>query len=72
MKITDEIYGEFDINEEVLIELINCKTIQRLKGISSAGFYPAYPEISYKITNRYNHSIGVFLLLRKYGNNRQK
>ncbi len=64
MRITNEILGEFDITEEVLTELINSKAIQRLKGIDQAGY--SKPFYAYS-RNRYDHTIGVFLLLRKYG-----
>ena len=68
MLINDALYGEFDIQEQVLIDVINSKTLQRLKKITPSGFYPAYyPQMSYKVCSRYKHSIGVFLLLRKYG-----
>ena len=66
MKIIDKLYGEFEINEPVLIDLLNSNALNRLNGISMAGFYPAYPQLSSDEINRYYHSIGVFLLLRKY------
>ena len=66
MIINDAVYGTFEINEPVIIDIINSNIFQRLKNISSAGFYPAYKNLSSKYTNRYNHSIGVFCLLRKY------
>ena len=63
MDIQDRIYGKFEINEKVLTELIESPAIQRLKGINQFGmpqrFYP-YPGFS-----RYEHSIGVMLVLRK-------
>jgi HD superfamily phosphohydrolase len=65
MQIPDRIYGKFDITEPVLIELIDSPAIQRLKGIHQFGmpqrFYP-YPGFS-----RYEHSLGVMLVLRKLG-----
>lgn len=67
MIVFDKVYGEFEVNEPVLIDLLNSKTLNRLNGISMAGFYPAYPQISSDDMSRYYHSIGVFLLLRKYG-----
>lgn len=67
MNLTDVIYGNFIIEESVLSELINSENLQRLRNISSGGYHPAYPAIGSEAMNRYNHSIGVFLLLRKYG-----
>lgn len=59
------VYGEFVIDEPVLIELIQSPSMQRLKKIHQYG-------VSYYITpteefSRYDHSIGVFVLLRQYG-----
>ena len=66
MIINDKLYGTFNINEPILIDLLNSKAISRLKGISMGGYYPAYPIIQSEDLNRYHHSIGVFLLLRKF------
>jgi len=65
MYIEDKIYGRFEVNEPVLIELINSKAMQRLKGIAQFGI----PDDFYyrKGLSRFKHSIGVFLLLRKLG-----
>ena len=38
MKYTDRVYGNFEIEEPVILELINSKTIQRLKDIDQAIF----------------------------------
>jgi len=61
--IKDLVYGKFEINEPVLIELINSKPIQRLKGVWQHGL----PQKYYyrKTFTRYDHSIGVMLILRK-------
>ncbi len=64
MILQNNIFGDFDIKEEVLIELINTSAIQRLKNIDQAGYSKGFFKHS---RNRYNHSIGVFLVLRKYG-----
>ena len=65
MQINDEIYGTFEITEPVLIELINSPSMQRLKGISQQGL----PEHLYytKCFSRYDHSVGVMLILKKTG-----
>lgn len=66
MKI-DSIYGSFDITEPVLIELLNSKELNRLKDISQGGYLPAYKDQEdASVSNRYNHSIGVFCLLRRF------
>ena len=65
MKIVDKIYGEFEITEPVLLALLKSPSILRLKKISQSGlpskFHP-YPSVS-----RYDHSVGVMLLLRRLG-----
>ena len=65
MKIQDAVYGEFDINESILIELIQSKVLSRLEGISQYGI----PDKYYfkENFNRFEHSIGVMILLRKLG-----
>ena len=64
LKLTTE-YGDFDITEPVLIDLINDKFVQRLKNIRQYGVN--YYTVKNPDYNRYDHSVGVFLLLRKYG-----
>lgn len=65
MKYTDRVYGNFEIKEPVVLELINSKTFQRLKGIDQAGYSePHFPGTAH---SRFEHSIGVYLLLKIYG-----
>ena len=57
-------HGEQEITESVIIELISCRTMQRLKGIDQAGYFePFFPGFT---QSRFEHSLGVYLLLRKY------
>ncbi len=65
MIANDRLYGHFSIDEEVLIELINSKPVQRLKKIAQYGVPDEY--YVYKNYSRYEHSIGVMLLVRKLG-----
>ena len=65
MKINDRVYGEFEINEPVLLELINSQPLQRLKGINQAG--GSIYVFSNKTVTRYEHSVGVMLLLYQLG-----
>jgi len=64
MKINSEVYGTEEIKEPVLIELINSKAIQRLKEISQYGMPSEYYHKKSPFT-RYDHSIGVLILLRR-------
>ena len=65
MKIDDSVYGEEEIGEPVLIELINSSAIQRLKEISQFGLPEEYHHR--KVFSRYAHSVGVLILLRRLG-----
>jgi uncharacterized protein len=64
MVIEDSIYGQFEI-EEVLAQLIRSKPVQRLKGIHQGG--AGYLVNKKWNVTRYEHSVGVMLLIRKLG-----
>ncbi|MFH2104674.1 MAG: HD domain-containing protein [Parcubacteria group bacterium] len=64
MQYNDRIYSSVEIKEPVILELIACPAIQRLKEIDCSGYMkPHFPDIE---RSRFEHSLGVFLLLRKY------
>jgi len=63
LKINDVTYGKFEIKEKVIKELIDSKPVQRLKGICQYGVPDEF--YSFKNYSRYEHSVGVMLLLRK-------
>ncbi|KGX88734.1 hypothetical protein N781_09455 [Pontibacillus halophilus JSM 076056 = DSM 19796] len=64
MKLTDKLYGTVEV-EPVLAELVRSKPIQRLKGIHQAGASYLVEE-TWNVT-RYEHSVGVMLLIRRLG-----
>lgn len=64
MKVNDYIYGEFEV-DQVLIELINTKEVQRLKDIHQGG--ASYLVNKKWNTKRYDHSIGTMLLVKMMG-----
>lgn len=65
MKYIDRVYGQFEITKPVILEIINSKTMQRLKDISQAGYFePHFPGTFH---SRFEHSVGVYLLLKMYG-----
>lgn len=64
MIISDVIYGEFEV-DKVLEELILSKPVQRLKGIHQAGASYLMNE-NWNVT-RFDHSVGVMLLIKKLG-----
>ena len=65
MDITDRVYGHTVVNDAVLIELMASAPLQRLKGINQAG--AAQFSMAHKTVTRYEHSVGVMLLLRRLG-----
>lgn len=65
MKYVDRVYGELEITEPVILELIKSAPFQRLKDIDQIGYFePYFPGTSH---SRFEHSMGVCLLLQKYG-----
>lgn len=64
MIVEDVLYGSFEI-EAVLADLILSKEVQRLKDVHMAG--PAFLINSTWNETRYEHSLGVMLLIRKLG-----
>lgn len=64
MIISDYIYGDFEI-ENVLEELILSKPMQRLKGIHQGG--ASYLVNSQWNVTRFEHSVGVLLLIKQLG-----
>jgi uncharacterized protein len=65
MILEDRIYGKEEVKEKILIDLINSPELERLKGVSQLGLPEKYS--SKKGFSRYEHSLGVFLLVRKLG-----
>ncbi|KAB2455350.1 HD domain-containing protein [Bacillus cereus] len=64
MIISDVLYGEFEV-DQVVEELISSKPVQRLKGIHQAGASYLMNE-KWNVT-RFDHSVGVMLLIKKLG-----
>jgi|GEM_PF-193838 len=60
------VHGTEEITEPLLIDLIQSSAFQRLKGIAQHGtgdfFMPTYPTYY-----RFDHCLGVMMLLRKHG-----
>ncbi|MDN3506681.1 MAG: HD domain-containing protein [Simkaniaceae bacterium] len=61
----DTFYGPIEVEEPLLLELIDCPAMQRLKEIHQYGvsYYTTHRE-EY---SRYDHSLGVFVILRAKG-----
>jgi len=65
MKFKDRVYGEVEISEPVLLEIINSSTFQRLKDIDQYGYSMPFFQEHHQLS-RFEHSVGVCLLLKKY------
>jgi hypothetical protein len=64
MKYQDKIYDKIEISEPIILELIKTPAIQRLKEIDQIGYFePHFPGTAH---SRFEHSMGVFILLKKY------
>jgi hypothetical protein len=64
------VYGSCFIEEPVLVELIECPAMQRLKDIHQYGI--SYCIGAYKSYSRFEHSLGVFYLVKKFGGTLQE
>jgi HD superfamily phosphohydrolase len=63
MRWQDRVYGDVAIEDPAILALVNCATFQRLLGIRQAG--PSALTFPFKNVTRYEHSLGVFVLLRR-------
>ena len=61
----DRVYGDAAIDDPRILALIACPTFQRLQGIRQAG--PSAFAFPFKTVTRFEHSLGVHLLLRRLG-----
>ncbi len=70
MIIIDAVYGEQEILDPLALELISAPELQRLKGVNQWGSWNLLDAS--KFSSRFDHSIGVYLLLRKLGASREE
>lgn len=66
----DRVYGPLHLDDPELSALIATPTFQRLRGIKQAG--PSAISFPFKNVTRYEHSLGVFALLRDLGADRRE
>jgi len=65
MRWNDRVYGEVVVDDPGVLAVIACPTFQRLKGVRQAG--PSAIAFPFKTVTRFEHSLGVYLLLRRIG-----
>ena len=70
MRYHDNVYGNINITEPVILELINSPWLQRLKDVNQGGYGPLLVKPNARANemghNRFAHSVGVYLLLKKF------
>ena len=70
MRWQDRVYGETEIADPALLGLIGAPTFQRLRGVRQAG--PSAIAFPFKDVTRFEHSLGVHVLLRRLGASRKE
>ena len=63
MIISDKVYGEQIIDDPLVLELIKTQEMQRLKDVNQYGSYHLVDPSAF--TSRFDHSLGVYFLLKK-------
>jgi len=70
MKFNDLVYGDFEVTEPVILEIVNTPSFQRLKGIDQNGYRPLWVNPKANVnkyhSSRFAHSMGVYHLLYLY------
>lgn len=70
MIVPDPVYGEEQITDPLALELINTPQMQRLKGVNQYGVWDLL-DAKY-FTSRFEHCLGVYLLLQRLGASRKE
>lgn len=65
LRWNDRVYGDVSVDDPNTLALIACPTFQRLKGIRQAG--PSAFAFPFKTVTRFEHSLGVYILLGQLG-----
>ncbi len=65
MRYHDRIYGDFEIDEPVLLDLMQTRAMQRLRGVLQHGI-TGLIGITHP-TTRFEHTLGVMWLVRRFG-----
>ncbi|MEM0149759.1 MAG: HD domain-containing protein [Candidatus Micrarchaeaceae archaeon] len=67
MQVSDPIYGSFDIYDKAILDLLGSKSMERIKHISQQGIPKEFDFEGAPNHSRYEHCVGVMLLLRRLG-----
>ncbi len=66
LRTIQTLYGSFSVTEQVIVDLIDSKAVQRMKKIDQYGLFSQFNK-KHASFSRYDHSIGVWAILKKYG-----
>jgi HD superfamily phosphohydrolase len=66
MVYQDPVYGKFKITEPIILELLASKPLKRLKKITHHGASVYNQEYKKRIVTRFEHCMGVCLLLKRF------
>lgn len=58
-KIKDPVYGYIEVDEDIVRDVIDTATFQRLRNVRQTSYAPLYPAA---LHNRFVHSLGVYYL----------
>src|SRR3954470_15228014 len=70
MRWKDRVYGDVEIAEPDVLALIDSPTFQRLRGVRQAG--PSAIAFAFKDVTRFEHSLGVYMLLGRLAADRKE
>ncbi len=70
MIINDPVYGMQEINDPICLEIMDTPEMQRLKGVNQYGVWNLFDPQYF--TSRFEHCVGVYLLLRKLGASKEE
>jgi hypothetical protein len=65
MLVEDKVYGEIEISDPILLDLLNSPSVLRLQGIQQYGIPWCYHQTAG--FSRHEHSVGVMILLKRLG-----
>lgn len=67
MIYSDKVYGDCEISDAAVLDLMQSSEMQRLKGINQYGSSTIFPDVT-----RFEHSVGAYLLLQKFDATREE
>ncbi|NTU69433.1 HD domain-containing protein [bacterium] len=63
----DVVYGDIEINEPIILELLSSAPMERLKHITQHGATVYNKHFDKRVVSRFEHSVGVYIFLKNFG-----